>query len=226
MNKRVVAMILARGGSKGIPKKNLTNLAGKPLMQWTIEQVQDCGITDIFVSTDDQDIADFALGTGVEVVQRPRDLATDTSSSDDALIHALNKLEIPDDFIVTMPQVTSPLRTAEHIINSVDLVSNGNFDSVFSGVQIDDICVWSQEKELRAITYDHKNRLIRQVRPKMYVENGSIYSMRAGLVRATKNRLSGRIGVSVMPKWTLTEIDDLDDLELCEHLMKAYVNEF
>ena len=223
MNKNVVAIILARGGSKGIPRKNLVNFSGEPLIFWTLNQVRDSGVSKIFVSTDDQEIADFVYQNGASVIERPSALAADGSSSDEALMHAVDYLEIPNEFIVTMPQITSPLRKPEHIVESINLVLSGKYDSVFSGVQIDDICVWRSNGQVTSLTYDHENRVRRQDRPQMIVENGSIYSMTAECLRLSKNRLGGRIGFSIMPKWTLSEIDDLEDLKLCEALAAIYM---
>lgn len=223
MNSNVVSIILARGGSKGIPKKNLVKFTGKPLIYWSIEQARIAGISNIYVSTDDEEIARYVKTLDANVIKRPDNLATDTSSSDDALIHAVDQIDIPNDYIVVMLQVTSPLRKSQHIIDAIQLLKFGEYDSVFSGVQIDDICVWKLDREMHSITYDFKNRLRRQDRDHLFVENGAIYCMTAEALRFSRNRLSGRIGVSVMPKWTLTEIDDLEDLRLCEILAKLYL---
>jgi N-acylneuraminate cytidylyltransferase len=149
-------------------------------------------------------------------------LAGDAASGDDGVIHAINELKLDDDVIVVMPQVTSPLRFPIHISSLVQLIANGEFDSAFTANQIDDICVWALGNKPRSVTYDFNSRAMRQERPPMVVENGSVYGTRAGAMRRSGNRLSGRIGISLMPKWTMPEIDDPEDLRLCEVIMASY----
>ena len=220
----VVAIILARGGSKGIPRKNVMEFHGRPLIAWTILQVIEAGISDVYVSTDDSEISDVAIEYGAKVIARPAELAGDTASSDAGVIHAINELGLADDALVVMPQVTSPLRWAAHIAAVTQLVAEGNFESAFTANRIDDICVWSLGDSPRSVTYDFESRAMRQGRPPMVVENGSVYCTRAGALRQSGNRLSGRIGVSLMPKWTMPEIDDPEDVQLCEVLMAAYAD--
>jgi CMP-N,N'-diacetyllegionaminic acid synthase len=220
----VVAVILARGGSKGIPRKNVMQFHGRPLIAWSILQSLKAGITDIYVSTDDSEIAGVASAYGATVIERPAELSGDDASGDEGTIHSINKLELTDNAIVVMPQVTSPLRLATDIVNVLGLVVNGDFDSAFTANRIDDICVWSLGDSPRSVTYDFESRVMRQDRPPMVVENGSIYCTRAGALRQSGNRLSGRIGVSLMPKWTMPEIDDPEDIKLCEVLMDAYAD--
>ncbi len=220
----VVAIILARGGSKGIPRKNVMEFHGRPLIAWTILQVIEAGISEVYVSTDDSEIVDVAIGYGAKVIARPAELAGDTASSDEGVVHAINELGLANDALVVMPQVTSPLRWAAHIAAVTQLVAEGNFESAFTANRIDDICVWSLGDSPRSVTYDFESRAMRQARPPMVVENGSVYCTRAGALRQSGNRLSGRIGVSLMPKWTMPEIDDPEDVQLCEVLMAAYAD--
>ena len=219
----VAAVVLARGGSKGIPRKNVIDFHGRPLIAWTILQVLDSGIADVYVSTDDSEIASVAARYGARVIDRPADLSGDTASGDAGVLHAINEMKLVDDAIVVMPQVTSPLRLSNHISAIAGLVLEGSCDSAFTAVRIDDICVWSLGEKPKSVTYDSEARMMRQARPPLVVENGSVYCTRAGAFRRSGNRLSGRIGVSLMPKWTMPEIDEPEDLELCEVLMSAYV---
>jgi N-acylneuraminate cytidylyltransferase len=197
---------------------------GRPLIAWTILQVIEAGISEVYVSTDDSEIVDVAIGYGAKVIARPAELAGDTASSDEGVVHAINELGLANDALVVMPQVTSPLRWAAHIAAVTQLVAEGNFESAFTANRIDDICVWSLGDSPRSVTYDFESRAMRQARPPMVVENGSVYCTRAGALRQSGNRLSGRIGVSLMPKWTMPEIDDPEDVQLCEVLMAAYAD--
>jgi N-acylneuraminate cytidylyltransferase len=180
-------------------------------------------VTDIYVSTDDERIADVAAACGAGVIARPSALATDTATTEAGLTHAVSSLALDDDVVVVVPQVTSPLRWPSHISEAYQLVLDRNYDSVFTGVRLDDICVWSLDGTPRSVTYDFRKRKIRQDSLPLVVENGSVYCTTAGGLVKSGNRLNGQIGVSLMPKWTLPEIDDRDDAELCEVLMAAYV---
>jgi len=218
-----VAVILARGGSRGIPRKNIIEFAGKPLITWTISQVLEAGISHVYVSTDDEQIARIAKDAGAKIVPRPTELAGDLASGDQAVIHVVDFLNLLPETIVVMPQVTSPLRFPEHIVEAVGLIASGKADSVFTANRIDDICVWELTDSPKSVTYDYQNRGSRQERPMTVVENGSIYCTTAGAMRSSGNRLNGRIRVSLMPRWTMPEIDELEDLLLCEALMRAFV---
>ena len=218
-----VAVILARGGSVGVPRKNVIDFAGRPLITWTISQVQRAGISRIYVSTDDAEIGRIAEGAGAKIVARPVELAGDSAPGDDAVIHVINVLNLSPETVIVMPQVTSPLRLPEHITEAVSLIASGAADSVFTANRVDDICVWEITDSPKSVTYDYLNRGTRQERPITVVENGSVYCTTAGALRLSGNRLSGRIRGSLMPKWTMPQIDEPEDLMLCEIIMAAYV---
>ena len=109
---KIIAIIPARGGSKSIPRKNIVNFCGKPLIAWSIEQAAKCRrIDSVYVSTDDAEIADVSLAYGAKVICRPEELATDTASSESALIHAISEIEKEQRIeTVAFLQATSPLR--------------------------------------------------------------------------------------------------------------------
>lgn len=120
----VMGVILARGGSKRVPRKNLREYRGKPLIQWAIEEGKKSAYIDyLAVSTDDKEIASVAQGLGCYVINRPTELATDTATSEDALRHALS--EEPYDWVVLL-QPTSPNRTAEDIDACIETAQMGN----------------------------------------------------------------------------------------------------
>ena len=222
----IVAVILARGGSVGIPRKNVIDFAGKPLITWTISQVQRAGISRIYVSTDDAEISRIAEGAGAKIVARPAELAGDSASGDESVIHVIDGLNLSPETVVVMPQVTSPLRLPEHITEAVSLIASGSADSVFTANRVDDICVWELTGSPKSITYDYQSRGMRQERPATVVENGSVYCTSVEAMRSSGNRLSGRIHASLMPKWTMPEIDEPEDVRLCELIMRAYaINE-
>ena len=132
----VMAFIPARGGSKGIPNKNLVLLAGKPLIQYTIDAAQGSkSVSDIFISSDDPEIIDFCESLGVNIpYRRPPELAMDHSSIIDAVLHTLDWLQqnarIPENVILLQP--TSPLRTADDIDGAIELFLKTSMDSLIS----------------------------------------------------------------------------------------------
>ncbi len=135
-NNTILGLITARGGSKGLPGKNVKNLMGKPLIAWTIEQALKSEYLDrVVVSTEDHQIADISKGYGAEVpFIRPKELATDAASNIDVVIHAVNQLKddkfLPDSVMLLQP--TSPLRRREDIDRAIELFYSSNTDTLVS----------------------------------------------------------------------------------------------
>jgi N-acylneuraminate cytidylyltransferase len=222
---KIVTIIPARGGSKGIHKKNLIDFCGKPLLAWSIEQARvSLLVNKVYVSTENQEIAVASKKYGAEVIQRPIELSTDTASSEDALVHAIDRIEKEDGRnidIVVFLQATSPLRNPADIDNALRKFIDQDADSLFSGAILEDFLVWGEENgKLKSINYDYRNRGIRQTRAKQYVENGSIYIFKPGILRKENNRLGGKIIVYEMEFWQSYEIDSYKDIETCEYYMR------
>ncbi len=227
MKEGIVAIIPARGGSKSIPRKNLIDFCGKPLLAWSIGQaLRTESVKGVFVSTDDDDIAACAKKYGAQVIHRPATISTDTSSSESALLHALDELKtrgIDPTFVVFL-QATSPLREAMDIDNAVEEVRRLKADSLFSAGKLDDFCIWREQKDgtLLSLNYDYRNRGRRQDREKEWVENGSIYVFTPAILRRSGNRLGGKIAISEMAFWKSFEIDTPEHLDLCGELWRHY----
>jgi len=222
---RIVAIIPARGGSKSIHKKNLIDFCGKPLLGWSIEQAMACAlVNEIYVSTEDEEIAATSRKYGAEVIQRPARLATDTARSEEALLHAIDNIEQENGRnvdIVVFLQATSPLRSSSDIDNALRKFIDKNADSLFSAAVLEDFLIWGEENgKLVSINYNYRNRGIRQTRQKQYVENGSIYIFKPALLRKENNRLGGRIIVYEMEFWKSYEIDSHEDIEICKYYMR------
>lgn len=220
-------IILARGGSKGIPNKNIIDFCGKPLIYWTIKQAQDSKcFTKIWVSSDDKKILKISESFGVDIIKRPKKFSGDASSSEAAWLHSLNYI-IEKNFKVDLifsPQVTSPLRSKEDIVESIKLFKKEKYDSMFSCNTYSALTLWSKNKNsLKSINYDYKNRKIRQKTNKQYIENGSFYSFLPNTLLKYNNRFGKKIGYYKMDIWKLIEIDDYDHLELCKILMQKYI---
>lgn len=222
---RVVAIIPARGGSKGILHKNLQPVAGKPLITHSVEHALQAPIVDrVVVSTDDKAIAETAAAAGAEIILRPEKISGDTAASEDALLHALDRLREggyePD--IVVFLQPTSPLRAASDVEESVQTLIREGADSLMSGTPLDAF-VWGREAgELSSITYDYRSRPRRQEIHEHFIENGSIYVFKPWVLRELGNRLGGKIAVYRMSFLQALEIDKPQDLALADRLASLH----
>jgi len=224
----VVAIILARGGSKGIPGKNIIDFCGKPLIVWTIEQLQQAkGVDSIWVSSDSEKILSISRSSGVETIHRPTDISSDVATSESAWLHALQIIEskIGQVDIVLAPQVTSPLRKSQDIERGLRDFQEQKCDSMFSCSLAEDLYFWEKISDgtLRSVNYDYKNRERRQDIHKQYIENGSFYLFKPEVLRQYNNRFGGKIGFTQMEFWKMFEIDSMEDLKMCEALMKTFL---
>lgn len=223
-----VAVIPARGGSKGIPGKNLIPFCGKPLMVWSIEQALDAnGIDSVWVSSDSDEILDVAEQSGARGIKRPKSISGDMASSESAWLHALDELEargLSVDAMVGV-QATSPVRVAEDIERGIQVFFESDCDSLFSAAPLGDFLIWQKAAGdgLRSMNYDYHNRSRRQDFSEQYVENGSFYIFTPQLIRRDGNRLGGKIGMSTMEFWKSFEIDEPEDVAFCALLMKHYI---
>tara|TARA_B100001059_G_C17706041_1_gene512809 strand:- start:4 stop:696 length:693 start_codon:yes stop_codon:yes gene_type:complete len=222
-----IAIILARGGSKGIKNKNLINFCGKPLIEWTIDHCKSCKyIKEVFVSSDSTEILEFAASKNVTTILRPDNISQDHSSSEDGWRHALeyisNKKGSLSEFIIA-PQVTSPIRDVMDFNNAMDKVKIEKLDSLLSVNKLRDFFIW-QKKDTKFISenYDFKNRTRRQLIDTKYHENGSFYIFKPEILTQYKNRLGGKIGYYLMEEFKSFQIDEIEDIKLCETIMYGY----
>jgi len=218
-----LAIIPARGGSKGIPRKNVLPLAGKPLIAHTIDAALAAGrITRVIVSTDDEEIADVSRRYGAEVVMRPAELAGDMARSEDALLHVLETLEAQEGYrpqVVAFLQCTSPLTSAEDIDGTVAALVEKGADSALSAVPFH-YFLWSDgEDGADGINHDKSFRLMRQQRPPELLETGSVYAMRADGFRESRFRFFGKTVLHEIPVEHWQEIDEPADFRIAEERM-------
>ena len=225
---RIDAIILARGGSKGIPNKNLKLVNGKPLIFWTIEQLKCCDqINDIWVSSDSDQILEYADQNDAKTIKRPSLLANDQASSESAWLHAITyieeKLKIETNLIVA-PQVTSPIRSSDDFSNAIDIFLNEDADSLLSVARLSDYFVWeSNGSNFQPVNHDFKKRVTRQDIPYTYLENGSIYIFKTKVIKENNNRLGGKIGYEIFPEEFGRQLDTYLDLEVLKSIAK-YIN--
>ena len=213
---KIVSLILARGGSKGIPNKNMIDLCGKPLIQYSIDASLGSSVSETWVSTDCPHIAKFSKGLGANVIDRPSKFATDESQSEEAIMHFADQEMF--DFLVFL-QPTSPLTRSEHIDEAIK--KSFSYDSLFSGYIEHWVPRWKYKGEfLREDGWNIHVRPRRQEAEDKIVENGAIYiSKKSSLINSGK-RYSGCIGFYEMNKTESFQIDDYEDLFIVESLIK------
>lgn len=216
----ILAIIPARGGSKGVPGKNIAPVAGKPLLAHTVEQALAARLVNrVLVSTDDEAIAAVARAYGAEVVARPAGISGDTATSESALLHVLDTLNgreayAPD--LVVFLQCTSPVRRPGDIDAAIQTLLDQQADSLLSVVPSHHWLWRVVDGQPDSYNFDYRRRPRRQERPAEYDENGSIYVFKPHILRQFNNRLGGRIALYEMDGWSMIDIDTPQDLALCE----------
>ena len=216
-NPEILCVIPARGGSRGIPRKNLAPVGGRPLVGHAIEQALGAEtVTRVVVSTDDPEIAATARRWGAGVVDRPAELAGDLASSEAALLHTLETLERDQAYrpeLLVFLQCTAPLTTAADIDGTVRALLDAGADSAFAAAP-SHAFLWKQgaRGEAAAVNHDPGERLRRQDREPEYVEAGSVYVMRAAGFRAARHRFFGACVLHPVARERLLEVDDPVDL--------------
>ena len=223
MSNATPAIIPARGGSKGIPRKNLKLLEGKPLIVWSIEQVLATRGLTPYVSTEDEEIADVARGAGAQVIERPEALAGDATASEPVIEHAIEVITAeaarPDQ--VMFLQATSPLRLPGTLARCLDEFAVTGADSMV-GVVPAEIFMWRRVPRVEAL-YPVDTRPRRQdLRPEQlrYRETGSLYLTRTEIYERHHNRLGGAIELFVMDPLEGIDIDAEHDFMLAESLWR------
>ena len=228
MSAKFLALVLARGGSKGVPKKNIKFLNNKPLLAYTVEEAKKSGyLGRVVLSTDDHVIAVVGRQYGAEVpFMRPQELAGDQASSIDTIVHALNWLKANEgyepDFTVLL-QPTSPFRTVEHIDGAIEKLLSSGADSLVSLCAADYHPFWMKRivnDMVVPFTNEGVNIIRRQDLPEVYSLNGAIYIARTQQLMRDKTFYVGRTVPYVMSKESSLDIDDQLDWLVAEALMK------
>ncbi len=223
----MLAIVPARGGSKGLPGKNIKPLSGKPLIAYTIEAaLNSAHISDIVISTDDEAIAEVAVQYGARCpFLRPDELAADESLAVDNYIYTIDKLrkdqsaEI-NDFVVLQP--TSPLRSTADIDGAISLFREKDADSVISYVEETHPVCWHKyidENNKFEEIFPESVLANRQSERKSYYPNGAIYVFKTSLIKS-KKYYSDNTYAYIMPKNRSVDIDYMDDFEYAEFLLR------
>ena len=222
LKRKFIAIILARGGSKGIKLKNLIKIKKKPLLGWTIDQCSKSKmISKIYVSSENKKIINFVKRKKVNCIIRPNNLAKDNSSSIDGAIHALKNLKKEDkkNNNIIFLQATSPIRKKNAIDKALKKFINGNYDSIFSSLILKDYYVWQKKNKKFKANYNYKIRLPRQKLDTKYLENGSFYIFKKDFFMKKKTLFLGKIGTFPMSKIESFQLDDSEDKKIIEKLI-------
>lgn len=213
----MVAIIPARGGSKGVPAKNVRRVGGVPLVARAVASARRASlIDDVYVSTDDDSIALVAVEAGARIVERPLELAGDTASSESALLHALDVIGGAD--ILVFIQSTSPFIDPNDLDAAVLRVRDGEADVVFAAARTHGFLWRETEHGARGINHDESFRLRRQDSEPQFLETGAFYVLRVDGFREAGHRFFGRVGIAVVPELTAIDVDTVDDLEIARRL--------
>ena len=225
----VLGIVPARGGSKGVPHKNIRVLAGSPLISYTIEAAKGSRLLTHFVtSTDDQEIAEITRSLGSEVLMRPVELATDDTPMFAVIHHVLETIKQSRRYYeyVVILQPTAPLRTSQHIDEVITLLQNSDADSVVSVSPVPGHFnpYWQfivQDGELHLFTGKPLSEIItrRQDLPETYTRNGAIYALRTALVFERGNLYGDHCIPYVMRAEESMNIDSEEDFRLAEHIL-------
>lgn len=227
-DKKILAIIPARGGSKRIPGKNIRFLAGEPLICHTIKAaLKSKNIGRVIVSTEDDKIAEISRKNGAEVLVRPAEMADDNSKTIDVLFHLLGEVQKenyePD--IIILLQPTSPLRNETDIDQALDFFSRKKCESLVGVCELPHPFCWALElkKEFLFPVFGLESLKIRsQDAPKKYICNGAIYIASPSALRKNEGFFSEKTLAYVMPREKSLDIDKESDFKLAELILKNY----
>lgn len=229
MRNNILGIIPARGGSKGVPRKNIIHICGKPLIQYTIEHaMKSHNLDKVIVSTDDKEIADISVSLGAEVpFMRPVELSTDTALTVDVVEHALKKMEEIDDIkynIAVLLQPTTPFRTGQDIDNGIELLLRGVVDSVVSVVNVGAYHPLRMKRIvndgwlINYVDQGFENMSPRQTLPPVYIRNGALYITWCNVVMSG-TMVGDNCKAYIMPPERSVNIDSKFDIILSEYLI-------
>jgi CMP-N-acetylneuraminic acid synthetase len=221
-----LAVIPARGGSKGIKDKNLRKIGGKTLIEITYDAVKKSNIFDLIViSSDSEKILKCGMKIGAKTIKRPKSISLDTSPSEQAILHSLKKLNSSYKIKnIGLFQPTSPLRSAKDIKNAYKIFLSQNCKTLISTVEIDSKylkTLFLNNGSLKAIK-PHFPFLPRQKLPEAFLPNGAIYLSTENHFRKNQSFYSNKLGIYVMPRAASLDIDQYSDLEIAREIFSAH----
>ena len=223
-----IALITARGGSKGLKRKNILNLNGKPLIAWTIEAALMCDFIDVcYVTTEDQEIAEVSKKYGATVINRPDSLAQDNSTSEQVIAHAIDEFTLmdADPLNIVLLQPTSPLRTSDHISQALDVFNEKKAHCVISVFE-------PKHCAAKAYKIDALGRLTgmlsasapyapRQQLPETFLPNGAIYWFSVDAYKQHNQIPRENVYPYIMSEQDSIDIDTIDDFNQIEKIIRG-----
>ena len=223
MNKTFLAIIPARGGSKRLPRKNILDLCGKPLISWSIEAaLKSKYISKVVVSSDDEEILNISSNFGADIIKRPYELANDTATTFDAIKHTINNLEKYDYIVLLQP--TSPLRNEKHIDEAIELLEEKQADAIVSVCEMDHSPLWSntlpKDGNMRGFLREEILNKRSQDLEKYYRLNGAVYICKTDKLLENKSFfLKDNIFAYIMDRKSSIDIDEEIDFEIAKVLI-------
>ena len=231
-HKNILGIINARGGSKGIPRKNIKELQGKPLIGYSIEAgLNSKCIDDLIVSTDDKEIATVAKEMGASVpFMRPASLAGDNVRQIEAIIHCINYLKNEQrktyDYVALL-QPTSPLRIAEDIDNAYELLIEKEADSVISFTSVENHhpyhMYYIEDDKPKSVVEHGRSNLQRQTLPEVFIVNGAVRIAKTDTLVKSESFFSDNSVSYIMPNERSINIDEPSDWQLAEFILSRKV---
>tara|TARA_R110000824_G_scaffold204469_8_gene389197 strand:- start:612 stop:1253 length:642 start_codon:yes stop_codon:yes gene_type:complete len=212
---KIITVILARGGSKRIPKKNIIDINGKPLIWYSINASLNSNVNETWVSTEDREIKQISLKYGAQVIDRPIELSDDIIMPDKPLVHAAEQI---DSDIVVFIQPTSPLIKPKYIDKGIEMMLTGKYDSVFTAYKKAWDATWN--KDIEPHGWDMYNRPRSQDAEELWIEDGMCYITKKDCLLTSGLRYSGKMGVIEIDFKDSFEIDTFEDVELIKKLLK------
>lgn len=230
---RILGLINARGQSKGIPRKNIKRLAGKPLIAYSIDAaLASRYITDVVVSTDDDEIAEIAISLGADVpFMRPTHLASDEARQIDANLFAIEMLESQGRIydLVVLLQPTAPLRSTGDIDGAIVLILESNADSVVSFSEVGRFHPYYmysiEQNSAKPFISLPDYGMQRQQFPDVYIRNGALYIVRTDVLMRTGDIYGSETQAFQMPLERAVNIDTMDDWEYAEFLINRQIKQ-
>ena len=222
-NKTFLGIVPARGGSKRLPRKNMLNLCGKPLIAWSIEAaLKSKYISKVVVSSDDEEILNISSNFGADIIKRPYELANDTATTFDAIKHTINNLEKYDYIVLLQP--TSPLRNEKHIDEAIELLEEKQADAIVSVCEMDHSPLWSntlpEDGNMRGFLREEILNKRSQDLEKYYRLNGAVYICKTDKLLENKSFfLKDNIFAYIMDRKSSIDIDEEIDFEIAKVLI-------
>tara|TARA_R100001594_G_scaffold61044_2_gene95060 strand:+ start:4763 stop:5401 length:639 start_codon:yes stop_codon:yes gene_type:complete len=211
---KVISVITARGGSKGVPRKNIVNIKGQPLISYSIKASLDSNVNETWVSTEDPEIKSISLANGARVIDRPLELADDIIMPDAALIHAAEQIDFD---ILVFIQPCAALIKPDFINAGIDKITKEGYDSSFAVVRESWMPVW--DLNVKPIDWEIESRPRRQDKDEWYKEAGMFYVTTRKQLLASGLRYGGKIGTVEIPVQDSFQIDNQQDLDLIRKVL-------